>query len=86
MVVVVCLGLAGGTITIYPVSTATIVIRRFIDVVVVKSQSALFPEMRVFVEYRKRSVEFDVEETMTIGEFKNAVEKLCRKRIVLFTG
>lgn len=42
--------------------------------------------MRVFVEYRKRSIEFDVKETMTIGEFKNAVEKQCRKRIAVFTG
>lgn len=41
--------------------------------------------MRVFVEYRKKSTEFDVKETTSIGEFKNAIEKECRKSTVWLT-
>ena len=33
--------------------------------------------MRVFVEYRKKSVEFNVKETMTVGELKEQIESEC---------
>ena len=33
--------------------------------------------MRVFVDYRKKSVEFDVKETMTVGELKERIESEC---------
>lgn len=37
----------------------------------------LIVEMRVFVDYRKKSVEFDVKETMTVGELKERIESEC---------
>ena len=33
--------------------------------------------MRVFVEYKKKTYEFDVKESMKIGEFKELVAKEC---------
>ena len=51
----------------------SIVIRRFIDVNILQ----YFVAMRVFVEYKKKIYEFDVKESMKIGEFKELVSKEC---------
>ena len=33
--------------------------------------------MRVFVDYRKKTYEFDVEESMTVGAFKDLIAPTC---------
>ena len=33
--------------------------------------------MRVFVDYRKKTYEFDVKESMTVGEFKDLIAPTC---------
>ena len=40
--------------------------------------------MRVFVDYRKKSVEFDVKETMTVSELKDRIESECTRISLLF--
>lgn len=39
-------------------------------------------KMRVFVDYHKKSVEFNVKEAMTVGELKERIESECMEVVL----